>query len=244
MYQPTPCHHHSGSTNIGGTSLKVSRLPMAQEVIATEDERNRRKQSVLTSKNPSVEAVHRSSPASNGKNIRSRYLMQLGISPALTHGIRDFVPRSMVNWRSAPIIELLKKDYGEKDEDLLISIPIVPLSQPAPSASSLHLKPPKNPRSVSFDCSVTVHQIPMRKEYSPRIRKYLWSDRAEMRNNATRNSLEFASENWDWRQVAEDKDMIKAETGELVHPIHYFQQCNLRQQFFQVMSARRMQGSR
>jgi hypothetical protein len=83
----------------------------------------------------------------------------------------------------------------------------------------------------------------MRNEYSTRIRKQLWSDRTEIQRNASRNSYEFAAENWDWRQVAEDKDMIQAVTGELIHPIHYIQHCNLQRQFFLVMSARCMQTS-
>jgi hypothetical protein len=31
--------------------------------------------------------------------------------------------------------------------------------------------------------------------------------------------LEFASEGWDWRNVAGDEDMLHID-GELVHPIH------------------------
>lgn len=75
-------------------------------------------------------------------------------------------------------------------------------------------------RSVSFDEYVTVVPIPNRNAYSERIRAQLWTPPVEMQENAARNTFEFAAENWDWRQVTDEKDMVDY-NGELIHPIHF-----------------------
>jgi len=79
----------------------------------------------------------------------------------------------------------------------------------------------KNKRSVSLHKSVSVIPIPSRQEYSCTVRRKLWSSSQELFENAARNSVEFASEGWNWRQVIEDEGMIiHNPTGELIHPIH------------------------
>jgi hypothetical protein len=75
-------------------------------------------------------------------------------------------------------------------------------------------------RCVSFDAAVTVHPIPLRSQYSNRIRNSLWTPVSELQENAARNCVEFAAENWDWRQAAEDDDMVVYH-GEKIHPIHF-----------------------
>jgi len=76
-------------------------------------------------------------------------------------------------------------------------------------------------RSVSFSSSVMVHPIPMRSDYSSRMRKHLWINRHERLKNALRNAIEFEVENHDWRQALEDKDFIYcAYLGEKIHPVH------------------------
>mmetsp|Transcript_52893 Transcript_52893/g.78421 ORF Transcript_52893/g.78421 Transcript_52893/m.78421 type:complete len:192 (-) Transcript_52893:328-903(-) len=80
----------------------------------------------------------------------------------------------------------------------------------------------KQRKRITFDDSVNVMPIPMRNEYSNRVRHRLWSDSMEIHENAARNAVEFAAENWDWRSVTEDDSMyVCCVTGELIHPVHY-----------------------
>jgi hypothetical protein len=80
-------------------------------------------------------------------------------------------------------------------------------------------KPQK--QRISFSDSVAVVPIPMRSEYSDRVRSRLWSNRYEIHENATRNAIEFAAEGWDWRSVTEDEGMfVCTASGELIHPVH------------------------
>lgn len=102
--------------------------------------------------------------------------------------------------------------------------------------SSLSSSPTANHKAVSFHSAVTVHPIPKHTSYSNRIRETIWTNPMEMQESAARNCLEFAAENWDWRQVAEDHDMVPYQ-GERVHPIHFCHEYNIRRQFCAVMSA-------
>jgi hypothetical protein len=76
-------------------------------------------------------------------------------------------------------------------------------------------------RSVTLHKSVSVIPIPSRCSYSPTVREKIWTSSAELCTNAARNSVEFASEGWDWRKVIEDEHMLLHQaSGELIHPIH------------------------
>ena len=74
---------------------------------------------------------------------------------------------------------------------------------------------------LTFHEEVTIVPIPKREEYSNRIRDRLWVNAQELQSQAARNTMEFAAEGWDWRNVAEDEQMyVCAVTGEKVHPVH------------------------
>lgn len=82
-------------------------------------------------------------------------------------------------------------------------------------------KAKKQPTRIVFEEDVRVIPIPMRTEYSERVRSRIWSNRFELHENAQRNAVEFAAEGWNWRNVTEDEGMyICSVSGELVHPVH------------------------
>jgi hypothetical protein len=116
------------------------------------------------------------------------------------------------------VSEPLNDDYNwQKDE-----VSSVASTSCSSSTSSSSNQQQGKRRTVSFEESVSVLAIPKHDAYSDRIKASLWTPKCERHANASRNAIEFASENWDWRRAAEDQDMlICIETGELIHPVHY-----------------------
>jgi hypothetical protein len=166
----------------------------------------------------------------SASHVRSRFLNHLGISRPTEVQTEQHPKQTSSGPHSGSFCVNLKADYGKRDNTL------------GKSSSSLTTVPSSNTsmkRRVAFDVEVTVHPIPRFSRYSDRIRATLWTPTAEVQANAARNCYEFTAEGWNWRTVADDEDMVLY-GGELIHPIHFVQEqeCSMRQQFLQVMSAR------
>ena len=167
--------------------------------------------------------------SSDSASIRSRYLHRLGVAQPtkipLTRSKLAATPLSDPESR----VETLKDDYGELDGTITINSP--------PIQSNLREK-----TTVCFDSIVTVREIPKRTEYSQRVKCTIWMPFQELEANAARNTIEFAAENWDWRQVYEESDMVFLQgQEEPVHPVH-MRECNMQRHFLLVMSAQQRMG--
>jgi hypothetical protein len=89
-----------------------------------------------------------------------------------------------------------------------------------------HHKQKRKKGRVSLNKSVAVIPIPSRFDYTFMVRERLWSSSAQLCTNAARNSVEYASEGWNWRNVLEDdKMLLHKASGELIHPIHVHNLC-------------------
>jgi hypothetical protein len=95
------------------------------------------------------------------------------------------------------------------------------LSSSFSSRESSTLTASSQTKRLKFNEEVVVCPIPMRDEYSNRIRDRLWSSPEDLMLNAHRNAVEFAAEGWDWRNTMEDENMYRCvSTNELIHPVH------------------------
>jgi hypothetical protein len=72
---------------------------------------------------------------------------------------------------------------------------------------------------IRFYQKVAVHCIPARHQYPPETKQKIWNTMMEIREMARRNTIEFASEGYDWRKAAEDDAMLLTPDGERVHPV-------------------------
>lgn len=158
---------------------------------------------------------------SSSDQIRAQYLRRLGFGNA-----RNTDPISSNKQNKCEESIMLKRFSYEDD--------INDYGTPAsPSSSIWHSTSPttimgftqrsnrRQKRSVSFSESVSVQLIPHKDMYSQRIRKHLWNDPEELVQNAERNCIEFAAENWDWRQVCDDDQFFTCpDTGKKIHPAH------------------------
>ena len=89
------------------------------------------------------------------------------------------------------------------------------------TSSSVSLKPPTPiQRGVSFNEQVRVLPIPPITSYTPEQRYRMYANRFELRENKSRNKKEYEFDNYDWRNVTEEGNMIVCPlSGELLHPV-------------------------
>lgn len=164
---------------------------------------------------------------SDSGQIRSKLLMKLGIElgGGTLNGATTSTEASRVVQRGQEdaFYVALKRDHGQLDRSLEHSKrPIETLSTMPGNDRIVEKSMKRERRAICFDASVKVHPIPARSDYSNRMRAVMWVSSNEIQQNAARNSLEFAAEEWDVSKVVNDEDMILY-GGELVHPIHFAQ---------------------
>lgn len=74
---------------------------------------------------------------------------------------------------------------------------------------------------VRFHSKVLVMKIPSRLRYPDSMKRNMWCSLSEIARSAQRNTIEFSSEGWDWRNAVEEDSMyIHPKTGQYVHPVH------------------------
>jgi len=150
-----------------------------------------------------------------------RYFVTAPASPLSSPLVQEHVlsPSNAVKKMNIPCISSVPKFNRKPDINHLCNSDLISLKRKRRSAPRYGSR--GNKRSVSIDKSVTVVPIPSRTEYSCQVREKIWSSSEELFANAARNSVEFASEGWNWRQAVEDEEMIVHKpSGELIHPIH------------------------
>jgi hypothetical protein len=81
--------------------------------------------------------------------------------------------------------------------------------------------PPREDAQVTFVDMVSVVEIPSHRTYDDEIRQSLWNGTAQVAAFVQRNSLEFSTEHWDWRQVLEEDSFVQLPSGEWMHPATY-----------------------
>jgi len=80
---------------------------------------------------------------------------------------------------------------------------------------------------VRFHSKVLVMKIPSRLRYPESMKRNMWCSLSEIARSAQRNTIEFSSEGWDWRNAVEEDSMyIHPKTGQYVHPVHVRRACS------------------
>lgn len=175
--------------------------------------------------NASGKTFRRLYERSDSGQIRSKLLMKLGIElgSGTLSGANSSSEASRVVQRGQEDAYniALKRDHGKLDRNIEHNKSPIESLATVPGNDRITEKSMKRDlRAVCFDASVKVHPIPARSAYSNRMRSVMWVSSTEIQQNAARNSLEFAAEEWDVSKVVNDEDMILY-GGERIHPIHF-----------------------
>lgn len=156
--------------------------------------------------------LNKFSAFSFSRNVRARLCLRLCTKPSINSS-RPILRKRPRYSKTIPFSPILLEECKE-------NLPLV--QHHANPTSSVPLKPVQaKSRSarIRFHQKVAVHRIPARHHYSDAVKRCMWSDLSEIREMARRNSIEFASEGYDWRRATEDDAMHLLPSGELVHPV-------------------------
>ena len=158
----------------------------------------------------------------NDQAIRSRLLNRLGIykSPPARHGHAESQRRKHIEYKAFGNSLAFETTSGSRSVIGNLTRFHEPFQQPlnddSPSVSSFGTPG----RRIRFESNVTVIPIASRHQFSNRIKRILWSNSREIKENAERNMREYEYEGWDWNLVLEDDEMyVDSNTGDLVHPV-------------------------
>lgn len=173
--------------------------------------------------------------SSSSSSLRSRFLHRLGfhkgISPEEQRNLHRHAAREDRRSRDSFFFEeepLKEAKAIDNDDESVSTSPTVAMNSSADLSSFLRSRTYSSlsersvtstrSRSVSFDQEIVVYPVPSRPGLESE-RDDIWMSPSEMDDAVKRNIFEFASEQWDWRQVVDETEMIPV-NGELVHPAH------------------------
>lgn len=165
----------------------------------------------------------------DSRRIRSKYLYKLGVLPP-----------------PAPITKKNNAQHlGHADLCLCTS-----------SNLSRQISSTKNSSTkLRFATQVEVHIIPSRVDFAQQgLKSDIWLSPKEMKAMEYRNSVEFATEQWNWRRAVDEHDFVPTigsdGTTTWCHPAHHHGSdhrgsrstvCNLSRTFCMIMSAQQQQ---
>jgi hypothetical protein len=161
-------------------------------------------------------------PSASDSQIRSKLLNRLGIyNETPTSPSASQQPMTAAQHRRVRILKGMGVGYTLPFSPADGSAQRTPLDGMNTFQEPLKADTANKKTKINFQDEVEVMPIPTRYEYSDRIGSLIWSNQHELQENAERNTMEFAAEGWNWRNVTEDEGMyICSVSGELVHPIH------------------------
>ena len=139
--------------------------------------------------------------------IRHRLIRSLGITNSSTRNIRLMMANNNNN--------------NNKQKNILTaSTQEVPLKNHCSGNSNSNNNKPDSTR-IQFNSVVQSMPIPSHLDYSDRVKRLIWSNGTEIRQNAQRNAREFAFEGWSAQYVLEEDQMyLDVGSMEFIHPVH------------------------